>query len=413
VKRLTNNVGKGANQSFVPEYATTGAFSQNDLYLLLRSTDAYAWEILDLNGNVVISASTMDGALPNATGIWHWDTSSDTTLWQAQGNVLYKCTFSPSADTMNCAGQHTFTEYPYAVVFPSDSDVNPNGWVPMVGQATMGSTADLFMYNLNTLTKSVVAHTTTCTGDANNSEPMNNCIHRLMATPNNGMTAEFGGSNGMEGGGEWLWEPGFSSWVELQSQTNHHNPGKDLSGNEVATWETSNGVFSANGGNPISPCTSTWNPIVTILSSSTTNNGSVDNCLFDVVNQNYNSGSWHVSYLDWPNRAWVAYSMQGSNNAERWNNDSRYQNPSVSGWNLYDDEILLVRIDAAGDPAKKYRLALSHSRELEGYWEEPHAVISRSGNYIAFESNAAWGASGCGSDSNDNACADVYLIRMH
>jgi len=36
--------------------------------------------------------------------------------------------------------------------------------------------------------------------------------------------------------------------------------------------------------------------------------------------------------------------------------------------------------------------------------------LSFDGKYVIFDSNAAWGSTGCGSISN---CTDVYLIQIH
>src|SRR6266478_4022756 len=239
--------------------------------------------------------------------------------------------------TTCCVSSHVFNEYAHSVVFPGNADVNLHGWVPMVGQNINGSTADIFMFNLVTGTKSAVGYTTTCTGDGNGTQPLNDCIHGVTVTPNDGF--EVNSSDIGLNGGDWLWEPGFSGLKNIQTQDNHNSIGKDLLGNEVAAYESDNGYFNA-GGRAVSPCTSTFNPVTVKLSSSMMSN-QVFQCLFDVVGQQYHSSSWHVSFLDWPNRPWVVYSIQGTNNAERWNNDGSYQNPSASGWALYDNEIML------------------------------------------------------------------------
>jgi len=389
----------------------TGTFSQNDLYLLVYGADSGGWRILDLIGNTIISESTMGGALAINGSQWRWDRASDSVIWNTSGNTLYKCTINPGAGTLNCSSAHVFSEYAYSVVFPSDTDVNPSGWVPMVGQAVDGSTADVFLYNLNTGTKSAVAYTTTCTGDANDAQPLGDCIHRLVVTPNNGFTAEFNGSVGIEAVGQYLWEPGFSSLKEIEGPTtDHHDVGKDQSSNEVAVYEDPTGYAHANlGGPPIGTCTSIFSPSTVMLSSSMVSNAAPTSCLFDTP---ANPG-WHVSFRAWPKRAWVVFSAQGSNNSELFNNNVNFQMPSVGGWTLYSNEIMLERIDAANDMNRIYRLALSHSREREDYWAEPHAVISRTGNYILFGSNAAWGATGCGGDGNPTNCADLYLIKIH
>jgi hypothetical protein len=402
VKRLTNNVGKGQDVLSVPQYALTGTFSATDAYALLVGADSGSWGVLDLNGNVVVSQATMSAALNRNHSAWRWDPTNDAVLWNTSGNVLYACTINASAHTLTCAAKYTFSEYPSSVVFPDESDVNAHGWVPMVGQATKGSHADLFMFNLSTLTKAAVAYTTVCTGDANSTQPIGDCVHKMTATPNDGFAVGFNSATELPG--DRLWEPGFGGLLQIQSKTDHHSDGYDLNGNEVAAYEDDQGFFGSNGSTPIAPCTHTWNPVTVVMSASMVPN-QARSCLIDTP-----AKGWHVSFLDYAVRPWIVYSTQASNDAERWNNDPNYRGPSTSGWAQYDNEILMVRVDANGNPGKTYRLALAHSRENEGYWAEPHAVVSRSGRYVAFGSNAAWGATGCGADSPDNSCSDVYLL---
>ena len=44
----------------------------------------------------------------------------------------------------------------------------------------------------------------------------------------------------------------------------------------------------------------------------------------------------------------------------------------------------------------------------------PHAAISRTGKYIAFQSNMAYAHSGCPANFQFSTnCVDVYLIKIH
>jgi hypothetical protein len=73
-----------------------------------------------------------------------------------------------------------------------------------------------------------------------------------------------------------------------------------------------------------------------------------------------------------------------------------------SVWPLYAEELLLVKIDGTS----VYRLAHHHSRSAEYYWAQPHAVISRDGKYVLWDSNFDISSTG---DAN---YADVYLIKV-
>ena len=410
VTRLTNNVGGGAQYGqTVCEYSTTGCFSATDQYLFMSNGDTWQnhYSIIDMSGNVIISDTTMNGEAFNNDQP-RWDPTNDLVFYRTNANTIKKCTITASSHSFTCTVLHTFSEYASSVWFPGDSDVNASGWVPMSGQNTAGGTVDLFLYNLVTSTKSAVAYTTVCTGN-NGNQPNGDCVHRLMVTPNNGMTMAFNGLTANNEAGDWLWEPGFSSKRQIQSRGNHHMPGKDLAGNEVAAYEAPGGYFDV-GGTALSPCTNTYNPATVILSATMTVN-QANACLMDVSGES----NWHVSWINgtWMNATngqWIVYSQQAKNDAERWNNDTNFKSPSTAAWAIYDNEILLVRVDANGSANKVYRLTLSHSRAKESYWAEPHAVISRDGKYIAFESNAGWSATGCGSDGGSSDCADTYLI---
>ncbi len=73
-----------------------------------------------------------------------------------------------------------------------------------------------------------------------------------------------------------------------------------------------------------------------------------------------------------------------------------------------------VRPNRPGSMCRKTeRLTLSHSRELEDYFAEPHAVISRSGNYVIFGSNAAWGFDRMRERRDPTDSDDLYLIKIH
>ena len=71
-------------------------------------------------------------------------------------------------------------------------------------------------------------------------------------------------------------------------------------------------------------------------------------------------------------------------------------------WPLYGEELLLVKIDGMA----VYRLAHHRSRSAEYYWAQPHAVISRDGRYVVWDSNFDISSIG---DAN---YADVYLTRV-
>jgi hypothetical protein len=390
VKRLTNSIAFGQAQHHY--YATIEPMSAGDTKILVYDEDGF-FHIIDLDGNVVVTEANM----PATNGLVLWDRSDDNVFWQAQKDTLQKCTVSGS--TTSCVTNHTFTEYSgYVVNFMDSTDMTPDGWLPMVGQNIQGEHIDVFLWNPATLTKSA-AYTTTCTADARTAN--NSCLHKLISTPNDGIIVEFTTDGpGLEQGNR-LWEsPWTTPLPYVQNLTGHLDSGRDLSGNEVYATED-----PLDHPGPFGTCVNGFRPTLLIVGATTPDGPS---CMFDAP---LNPG-WHVSYRDWPLSAWIAFSAQGDNAAERFNNDPSYIAPSAITWSTYDNEVVLVRVDVNNNPTYIYRLTLAHTRNVNSnsYWSDPHAVLSFDGKYIVFDSNAAWDATGCGSFTD---CADLYLIKIH
>jgi len=150
------------------------------------------------------------------------------------------------------------------------------------------------------------------------------------------------------------------------------------------------------------------------------NNVSSAGCLLE------NLPSWHVSYRGSAQQPWVLLSFEDQsacgtpaapNSPEWFGTSGCYQSPSAN-WSLYEDEIMLVRIDANNDSSKVYRLARGYSRTDENFNAQLKAAISRDGKYIAFDSNMAFAQSGCPSNFQQNGdgtitnCADVYVVKV-
>jgi hypothetical protein len=391
VKRLTNSIAFGQAQHHY--YATTEPMSMGDTKILVYD-ESGSYHMIDLDGNVIVTEANMP---PSNDGLPLWDRSSDNVFWEALKNTLQKCTVSGGATT--CEANHVFTEYSgYIVQFMDSTDMTPDGWLPMVGQNTQGGQIDIFLWNPTTLTKSPV-YTTSCTADVSTKNSA--CLHKLISTPNDGIIVGFATDGDGAEQGNRLWE---SPWTKplpyVQNLTGHLDSGRDLSGNEVYATED-----PLDNPGPFGTCVNGFRPTLLIVGATTPDGPS---CMFDA---SLNPG-WHVSYRDWPLSAWIVFSAQGDNTAERFNNDPSYAAPSAINWSTYDNEVVLVRVDVNNNPTYIYRLTLAHTRNVNSnsYWSDPHAVLSFDGKYVVFDSNAAWGATGCGSFTD---CADLYLIQIH
>jgi hypothetical protein len=404
VKRITNHGGQ-----MTPFYSLVQAISAGDTKIL--GFDGYNahWWIWDFNGNLVISGPTFDSAANENAGEPRWDYQDDTAIWMTSGNSVKKCTITMGVPgSMSCSVTHTFSEYSQGVVFPADSDMNANGWVPMAGQNVSGGEVEIFMFQPSTNTKAGVYDFAGCTGAINTNEP--GCIHRLIATPNNGMTIEGPGS------GDQLWDPPFSgNPVTLDPTADHHSVGWALDGaTEVAAFEDF--AYNTSGG----PCF--WRPVVVVA-----NKTSIGNC--PLVPNSSNSGQppefgWHVNYFDYATRPWIAWTMMSNGTGpDFWNSDAGYAAPvawnqSGGNWYPYQGEVVLTRVDSSVTSLGQttttvFRLALHHARQdprgTGNYWSDVFAPISRDGKYVVFGSNSPWAASGCPAGVGSD-CSDIFLI---
>src|SRR6266481_7775800 len=188
VKRLTDGVTDG--RSYVHYYATVNPMSAGDTKILVSRADL----IIDLNGNVVVSGANMPSS-NNDQSLNLWDRTNDMVFWSTQGNTLQECVVSNNSPgaTVSCSANHTFSEYSgYMVNIMDETDMTPNGWIPMIGQNTQGGFIDVFLYNPSIGTKSSVFNTsnaeTNCSDDVN--QVNGNCIHKLIGTPNDGILIE-------------------------------------------------------------------------------------------------------------------------------------------------------------------------------------------------------------------------------
>jgi Tol biopolymer transport system component len=133
-------------------------------------------------------------------------------------------------------------------------------------------------------------------------------------------------------------------------------------------------------------------------------------CLLDHV------PAWHVGYRGNAQQPWVGLSFfdSGRSPSPEWfDGSTNYAAPTSSNWSPYEDEIMVVRIDANNNSSLVYRLARAYSRSNQDFYAQPHAAISRDGKYIAFNSNMAYAHTGCPANfQSSTGCTDVYVIRI-
>ena len=406
------------------EYAVAGCWDRSDCYLLLidpnagvNSQHVVRSSVAGCSGSTgqtILSTAQMPAA--NRLGGSNqysedvWDTTTNFRFWYIHGNVLAYCDITGIGTTI-CADYHTFSEYAYMVEMPDYSTMTTNGWIDMVGQNTNGGHIDIFLYNTQTNTKSPV-YTTTCTGNINGNQP--SCsgagttnIHKMVLTPKGGIIIQFTPNGSGTEEGNLFWGAPWTTPLPVIQQpgTDHEDAMENLSGQEVGVFEDD----SNNGNTPYAPCSQSFRPTLMNVPPPLSKS-----CLFALATElNYD-----VSGRDSPTRPWAVFGAQGSTGsvsvAENCNTNGSYADPTSGNWFSGENEISYVRIDAANNFTKIWRLGLTHERgrcsagNAGDFYADPRQSVSQDGLYTAFATNARCGNSGI--VGNTTACIDTVVL---
>jgi hypothetical protein len=399
VKRLTNSsidetTWDGKFLSFMNYYSTFTPVNAADTLLFVISDDGN-WRIKDLNGNTVVPTSRT----PIFGGHPVWDSSNGNLFYYASYNILFSATVT--GNTIQSTPLHTFSEYTQ-ISSPDAADLSEDGdHLALAGQ-NANNTIDVFVWSLSKQTKTSI-YTTQCTFSGTAMSPdQPACVHKVQLTADNLLSIQFTYDGPNPENGIRLWTG--STLVPLQNNTDHYDTGYDLTGNSIFVAMNNSDTLP----NLANPCPSTWGLDVRPLSSMIAGQATspADICLLD------HPQYWHDSYRGSVSQPWIALSFFDARpqGPEFFTNDANYQEPpSASAWYLYEDEIILAKIDGT----EVYRLAHARSRSSEGYWSQPRAAISRDGRYVIFTSNMAY-PNGCPANMHERGeCLDVYLINVH
>lgn len=398
VKRLTNSATDetawdGKYLGFMHYYSTFTPINATDTMVFIISSDGM-WRIKDLNGNVVVPTANT----PIFGGHPVWDATNANVFYYASYNTLFSGTVS--GNKIQSTPLHTFSEYS-GIVSPDSADLSQDGdHLALVGQ-NADNTMDVFVWSLSQQAKTSVYRTSCTINGSVASAAQPGCLHKLQLTADNQLTMEFTYNGTAPEDGIRLWTG--SSLIHLQDNTDHYDTGFDMNGNSIFiamnNWVTLS--------NLLNPCPTGWGmdvrPFQDIIAGQATGPGTI--CLLDRPQY------WHVSYRGSATQPWAAISFFDARpqGPEFYTSDPNYQvPPTASRWELYEDEIMLAKIDGSA----VYRLAHARSRSSAGYWSEPRAAISRDGKYIVFTSNMAY-PNGCPTNMHvPGQCTDVYLIQV-
>ncbi len=385
IVRLTDSTRDGVSEHHY--YATLTPMSSDDSKVLIIDEHG-AWHVTDLLGNVIVPTANMPAA---NQGTMLWDATNGNVFYFTSGNSLMKGTIG--GNTVTSSVVHTFSEY-QVVVLPDKTDLSIDGQSFGIWGGTTSGTdpLNIFTYNMQTNAKKA-PYVTGCTQNAAFNQ--GSCVHGITQTADDNVIIGFGNDGACTECGNRLWNG--STLIHVQDNTSHIDTGYDMNGNPVIV-ERGNSFSLASLTNP---CPSGWGLDIRNL-----NNFQSAVCLLD------NQPSWHVGYRGSTSQPWVGISFFDTRTPgpEFFNNSPNFQTPSASNWQLYEDEIILARVDANNNNTLIYRLAHARSRTMESFWAQPRAAINRDGKYVIFDSNMAYAQTGCPSGIVN--CSDLYLIKV-
>lgn len=377
----------GKHLSFMNYYSTLSAMNAADSMVMILS-DNGEWRIKGVEGDLIVAPTKM----PKMNdGHPVWDAFDGNAFYFAAGNSLDKGTVT--GNSVKVAPLHTFKEY-HGIGSPDAADVSQDGDHIVLAGQNAESTVDVFVWSLSKQVKTST-YTTKCKvnewGVTQTPQPA--CVHKVLLTPDNRLLIDFADDGSGAEQGARLWDG--SKLIHIQDRTNHLDTGLNLRGSPV--FIATNNAVTLSGVR--SPCSDQWGLDIRYLDDM----GSAI-CLLD------KHPPLHVSYRGSKSQPWAAISFFDDRKAgpELFASNPGFQAPSQNNWQVYEDEIMLARIDGRAT----YRLAQARSRSAEGYWDQPHAAISRDGKYVVFTSNMAH-PNGCPADMHvPNECTDVYVIKV-
>ena len=379
VVRLTDALQDGVAAHHY--YATLTPVSANDSKILIVNEHG-AWFVTDLVGGIVVPVDKMP-AINGGTLLW--DATDGDVFYFTKGNSLMKGTIH--GKTVKPSLVHLFREYD-AVMLPDKTDLSIDGKSFAMWGGTANGKLNIYTYNMQTNTKKT-PYVTNCVQNA--ALTQGSCVHGITQTADNNVIIDFANDGTCLECGNRLWNG--DTLVHLQDATNHMDTGLDLNGKPIFIGMGNPSTLAAMK----NPCPGGWG-----LDVRQQNDFSSAYCLLD------KQPAWHVSYRGRASQPWAAISFFDDRKPgpELFNKNPEFEPPSSSNWKMYEDEILLARVDGLAIQ----RLAHARSRSAESYWAQPHAAISRDGKYVIFDSNMAYAQKGCPSGITD--CSDVYLIKV-
>ena len=333
IKRISNALGttnadKGGSLTWIEaEYSTADAFNNdNSKFILLHQSyfGLYNGEGTFLSN---LPMEINSGSEPR------WSRKDTATIYYHAGNMLK----SYNADSGATKVVHAFSEYA-SISGNGEMDISRDGDHFVFA----GDNRYIFVYEISTDKKYSVFDTNGTTFDS------------LYITPNNNVIVSWYPSGSVRFTGQELFDTNMTFLRQVGHADGHKHLTVDTNGAEVLIW--------TNSADP-QPIASCENGIVKITLSDAS-----QTCL---------------TQLDWSLAVHIT-APDGNGTAFVETYAPADPMPGTSGWRLYTNELLQVKLDGSG---VVNRLAHHRSQPRDSYLYMPKMTVSRDGSRILYASN--------------------------
>jgi hypothetical protein len=353
------------------EYSEMSAFNANDTKIIVGVYGTSGRTIIDFSGNTICYASAIGG-----NGEPRWDKTDPNKIWfhDIGGNHIY------TLNATTCAATLYDTLAPYASTglwfCGGESDISADGDHFCVSDPATDA---------NSIRRYTISTKTLGTAISGGSSATSSVDFADITPVNNNILVNFGSPRSFEiyNGTTGVFDHQIANW------SSHSDRFVGLNDHEM--------LFTGNGNNPAPGSCSGTSYVAFDLASS----GNTPLCTGIDTGQYLSA---HLSVNNEytalpPSRQTVAISID-NDNATWPSEDANWQ----AKWTAFTNEIIVQNTDGTG------LRRLAHHRAINSvgyYWNQTRASMSRSGNWIVYDSNF-----GRSSASPDDASIDVYLLKL-
>jgi hypothetical protein len=350
------------------EYSEMSAFNANDTKIIVGINGVAGRSIIDFSGHLICTSTAIGG-----NGEPRWDKTDPNKIWfhDIGGNHIYTLNATTCASTL----YDTISSISGIGFCGGESDISADGDHFCISDTAV-SQVHLYKISTKTLYPAI----------SGGSFAAGASVDFADVTPiNNNILVNFGSPRSFEiyNGTTGVFDHQIANW------SSHSDRFVGLNDHEL--------LVTGNGNNPAPGSCPGSSYVAFDLASS----GNTPICT------GINTGQYLSAHLSVnneyaalpPSRQTVAISID-NDNATWPSEDANWQ----AKWTAFTNEIIIQNTDGTG------LRRLAHHRAINSlgyYWNQTRASMSRSGNWIVYDSNF-----GRSSASPDDASIDVYLLKV-